>query len=656
MYGFDVSEISGESDAGVPSNLVEQKDSSPKSRKSERSSESLSRSHHSRVSERTGKSGEKSRRRKSKIKQDPSEKSKNNERSRESRNRGRSGDVSERFGKGEKSRRHNEKEKNDATKRSTECDKRSKSRSKSRSRRKSRSRSKSRVRERSPKDEKKDCATRKDGKKPENGQSHNRRRHRSRSRVREKVSKAEEHTLSRITLSTMPDPSDDSSDESEADEPAAKIVRDPGVKSSFLAVLEVANVLRKADEKKKGVVRGETKQQKRQLSIKAIARAVRIDSTIDGDRTQKSMRSITQTKSHCTDCNAELKKGRFGLRETSTSCTNCERTLCLKCACDQALIPFKEYDDNPLPLKKSSIKCYCKACFGQVSILDYTKSYDIIFPNQNKKNITLVWVHGGGASRALFRPHASALARMGYTSILLDLPGHGTQVNERVTLESCVGTVRHILNRRCGKVKEGKPSRIIYVGASLGAYIGFYILGQLNNRFAGAVLLDCGQNVGPDCGRKSKAGICLLRKLSENLTNKTLMGAMMSWMKKSNADYHIGECNFAGGMFFQQGPTWVDCMHTVTPADIIPTLDMPILFFNGSKDYRDSENKWLSRCRDYEKSSLKVFDGGNHFFCHDSRFVDDMLQHIDVFIQGIGLDMLGQQRSTRHGRKFRQRT
>mmetsp|Transcript_13391 Transcript_13391/g.23984 ORF Transcript_13391/g.23984 Transcript_13391/m.23984 type:complete len:651 (+) Transcript_13391:93-2045(+) len=650
MGGFDVSEISGESDDGVLSNLMEQKDSSPTSKKSERSSESLSRSG-SRASERTGKSGEKSRRRKSKIKQDPSEKSKNNERSRESRNKGRNGNVSERFDKGEKSRRQHEKGKKDAIKRSTECEKRSKSRTKSRSR------SKSCVSERRPKDEKKDDAARSDGKKNKNGQGRSRKRHRS--RVGEKVEEekvVEEHTQSRITLSTMPDPSDDSSDESAVDEPAARKVRDPGVKSSFLAVLEIANILRKADENKKRIVRGETKQQKRQLSIKAIARAVRNDSAIDDDQTQKSTRSITATAPLCRDCNAELKKGRFGLRETSTSCTNCEETLCLKCARDQALIPFKEYDDNPLPLKKSSIKCYCKACFGQVSILDYTKSHDIIFPNQNKKNITLVWVHGGGASRALFRPHASALARMGYTSILLDLPGHGTQVDKRLTLESCVGTVRYILNRRCGKVKEGKPSRIIYVGASLGAYIGFYILEKLNDRFAGAVLLNCGQNVGPDCGRKSKAGIWLLRKLSGNLTNKTSMGAMMSLLNRSNADYHIGECNFAGGMFFQQGSAWCDCMDTVAPADIIPTLDIPILFFNGSKDYRDSENKWLSRCRDYEKSSLKVFDGGNHFFCHDSRFVDDMLQHIDVFIQGIGLDILGQHRSTRHGREYRRRT
>ena len=88
-------------------------------------------------------------------------------------------------------------------------------------------------------------------------------------------------------------------------------------------------------------------------------------------------------------------------------------------------------------------------------------------------------------------------------------------------------------------------------------------------------------------------------------------------------------------MFFQQGPSQVDCLHQVAPADIIPRLDFPIIFFNGSEDHRDSENKWLSLCKDKTKSSLKVYDGGDHFFCHDSRFVDDMMDRIDQFIGSV---------------------
>mmetsp|Transcript_23160 Transcript_23160/g.39590 ORF Transcript_23160/g.39590 Transcript_23160/m.39590 type:complete len:344 (+) Transcript_23160:1-1032(+) len=336
----------------------------------------------------------------------------------------------------------------------------------------------------------------------------------------------------------------------------------------------------------------------------------------------------------CYDCEAKLVRGCFGLTGAKcTGCAACRKIICLRCAEDQALIPFKK-NEEPLPLKKTSIKSYCKACLKDVSILDYSKTYDIIEASttssiDKNKPITLLWVHGGGATRALFRPHASALTQKGYRSILIDLPGHGTLVDTPLTLGNCVKTVKQIVDEECSSTQT---SQIIYVGGSLGAYTGFHILGALRESFAGAVLMDCGQNVGPDCSLKARLGIWFLRKLSGQMSNKGLMGAMMGEVAKSKADYHLAECSFAAGMFFQQGPAQCDCLHSVAPAALIPLLDFPILFFNGSEDYRDSENRWLALCRDRERSALKTYEGGDHFFSHDSRFVDDMLNRMDKFI------------------------
>ncbi|KAL7539656.1 hypothetical protein ACHAXR_009481 [Thalassiosira sp. AJA248-18] len=347
---------------------------------------------------------------------------------------------------------------------------------------------------------------------------------------------------------------------------------------------------------------------------------------------------MSATTLQCTDCEAKLVRSCFGLvKARFENCSKCQNILCLKCAGDQALVPYQE-NEEPLPLRKTSIKSYCKPCLKQVSILDYSKSYDIIEPcsssvNPDKPTVTLFWVHGGGASRAMFRPHAADLAQKGYRSLLMDLPGHGTLVDTTtLTLDTCADMVKQILDQECN---SHKPSQVIYVGGSLGAYIGFYILGQLKKRFGGAILLDCGQNVGPDCSLKARVGIWFLRKISGKMSNKSLMGAMMGTVEKSHADYHLVECSFAGGMFFQQGPALCDCMHAVAPATIIPTLGFPLLFFNGSEDYRDSENKWLSLCKDSERSTLKVYEGGDHFFCHDSRFVDDILHRMDKFVQAL---------------------
>jgi pimeloyl-ACP methyl ester carboxylesterase len=340
--------------------------------------------------------------------------------------------------------------------------------------------------------------------------------------------------------------------------------------------------------------------------------------------------------SNCVDCNANVGGGSCFFLSSKLNCDACKKSICAKCANDQALIPYTP-NEEPMPIQKSSIKCYCKSCYQSVSTLDHSRTYDVIEPaaddeadNENTNSTTLMWVHGGGGSRRMFYPHAKYLSKQGYRSILIDLPGHGTLVDTKLTLDECVDTVQNIIQKECTS-----SQKIVYIGGSLGAYTGFYVLGKLNAQFSSAVLIDCGQNVGPDCSLKARFGIWFLRKLSTNMSNKALMGAMMGEVNKSKADYHLVETTFGAGYFFQQGGAQCDCMHTVSPADIIPSLDFPILFFNGSEDYRDSEDKWLSLCKNKELSSLKVYEGGDHFFCHDSRFVHDMLDRIDGFAQAV---------------------
>ena len=150
------------------------------------------------------------------------------------------------------------------------------------------------------------------------------------------------------------------------------------------------------------------------------------------------------TTLQCIDCKANLDNngGCFSILSSNTkaaSCTKCQSSICSKCAGDKALIPYNPTtsSSSSTPLKKSDILSYCKTCYQEVSVLEYTKTYDIIEPtttNDTKNcNITLLWVHGGGASRALFRPHAKELASKGYRSILIDLPGHGSLVDTPLT-------------------------------------------------------------------------------------------------------------------------------------------------------------------------------------------------------------------------------
>eukprot|EP00977_Amphora_coffeiformis_P017329 scaffold5547_cov163-Amphora_coffeaeformis.AAC.9 len=333
----------------------------------------------------------------------------------------------------------------------------------------------------------------------------------------------------------------------------------------------------------------------------------------------------------CESCESSL-----GCLGKGTPCARCSKLLCSTCAGNNALIPFDPTNAeffNDLT-KNSAIESYCKECYHEVSVLDYTKSYDDFegATDQPATGITFLMVHGGGGSRAMFRPHARSLVERGYRCILMDLPGHGTLVDSPLTLDSCVEATAKVY-KACGLV----PETTVYVGASLGAYIGFYILDKLpsTESFCGAILMDCGQNVGPDCSLMALLGIWFLKMAAGNMSNKALMKAMMDVTKKSPANYKLVESVFGAGMNFRQGNAQTVCMHTVAPADHIPHYDFPILFFNGSEDYRDSETQWLSMCKDQGRSALKVYEGGDHFFTHDERFLIDLLDRMDTFAKQV---------------------
>lgn len=63
----------------------------------------------------------------------------------------------------------------------------------------------------------------------------------------------------------------------------------------------------------------------------------------------------------------------------------------------------------------------------------------------------------------------------------------------------------------------------------------------------------------------------------------------------------------------------------VDAIDCTGRAHFPILFLNGSEDNRDSEDRWLEACTRKKESKLIVYDGGDHFFARDSRFVVEVI-------------------------------
>ena len=337
----------------------------------------------------------------------------------------------------------------------------------------------------------------------------------------------------------------------------------------------------------------------------------------------------------------------MGCMGKAIPCSKCNKLLCSTCSGKHPLIPFdtsNPVESNDLS-RNNQIHIYCKKCFQERSVLDFATHDEEIVPASEQEQeqeaqtlatttTTFVFVHGGGSSRAMYRGHANLLSERGYRCILLDLPGHGTMVETPLTLDSCVDTVKSVLEKY-GLLKDTPGQKTIYVGGSFGAYTGFYVLDKLQDNFSGAVQMDCGQNVGPGASIKARVGMWFLKKLANHLSNTALMKSMLDVSRKSPADYKLVETTFGAGFYFDQGVAQTECLQSVAPASHIPHLKFPILFMNGSEDHRDSEEKWLSLCQDQQHSKLKVFEGGDHFFCHDTRFLTEIIDMMDDFAKSI---------------------
>lgn len=335
----------------------------------------------------------------------------------------------------------------------------------------------------------------------------------------------------------------------------------------------------------------------------------------------------------CTDCGASVgrklltfwKRGEF-----SCGREGCNARLCK--ACHERRPLFVMAPDDGIVQNdsdKATIKKFCKKCFQEKSFIDFSRTYDVI-EGMKDDNVTFVFAHGGSACRALFHAHAMELrTRYGHGSILFDLPGHGTLVETPLSLDSCATTLENILNE-CGLAEKKTNRKVIYVGGSLGAYVGFYLLDKFQSLFDGAVLVDCGQNVGPGASFKANAGLFMLSWMGNHFSNASLFVMMKDVTTKSGADYKVMESTLGAGMFFDRAQEQVDCLRAVAPADYIPNLSFPILFMNGTNDYRDSEDKWLELCVN-EKSELHDYQGGDHFFTHHSKFLDDILERWHEF-------------------------
>ncbi|KAJ1562426.1 hypothetical protein HK096_010010 [Nowakowskiella sp. JEL0078] len=310
----------------------------------------------------------------------------------------------------------------------------------------------------------------------------------------------------------------------------------------------------------------------------------------------------------CSSCKTAL---NFFNRATCESCSLSFCTACLKFA-----ITTPESGDKILSL--------CKSCYVANTNLDLSNVVTVLEASNTKNPKTVLFVHGGGGCRLMFLPHAEWLAQRGFRCILMDLPGHGARFEDPLSLETAFTAINET-SREYGAT--------IYVGGSLGGYIGMEFLGRHPEVFEKAVIAMCGQNVGVGRGWAAGIGLWGMGAVIPSMSPATLLKGMQS---QAMSNGHISkdilqDTIMRCGCFFGQGSKQVEILSGTDSKAALEKYDGPVLFINGSKDHHDSDKIWLAACKNQD-SKLEIYEGADHFFSHDDRFMNTFMEDTLKFI------------------------
>jgi len=191
----------------------------------------------------------------------------------------------------------------------------------------------------------------------------------------------------------------------------------------------------------------------------------------------------------------------------------------------------------------------------------------------------LILVHGATLNGASWNPVRRYLDPR-YRVVAVDLPGHGARRSEPYTVEGAVRVVAQA-------AKEVAPAKVVLIGDSLGGYTSMAAASSIAaQQLAALIVGGCSQNFfgAPLRALRSRwflFGKILIPVFGEERLVKRLMPKAMRKMGHDEADTnaiinaHVRMRAFG------------EAVAALAHKDFLPTvaaIDVPIVFFNGTKD------------------------------------------------------------------------
>ena len=187
----------------------------------------------------------------------------------------------------------------------------------------------------------------------------------------------------------------------------------------------------------------------------------------------------------------------------------------------------------------------------------------------------VILLHGLRTSATMWRQQVEALEARGIPTYAVDLPGHGTRLNERFTLPLALAAVDAAVGRAAAETGE-KP---YLVGFSLGGYLSIEWAATEHHRIAGLLAASCATTPHPVI-------MVVWRMLAKGIhlfpdRGRALNDAVVRLFVPTPGSQDV----LAGGVALEVMDDVLRDLSTLRPLTRLPEIDVPVLFVNGALDH-----------------------------------------------------------------------
>jgi len=347
-----------------------------------------------------------------------------------------------------------------------------------------------------------------------------------------------------------------------------------------------------------------------------------------------------QGQRECTDCGRKSSDKNFVTRRPRGLCANpdCEAFLCKTCKNRNVLIPYNE-EEGAKDWSTEKLERFCKKCFKDKCNIDFDRKTEIYQPSNpdDFSGITIVFTHGAGGTRAVYRTHAKIFSsEYNHRVILVDLPGHGSRWDEQCTLDGCLNAIHEALIEHDIKPLKEQPYKgqrgTFLAASSWGGYINYYALGKLKEYFSGGI--SDGSTVDMEKLSMKMKWTFFTQVVQTVPVYRQLSFIRSRWARMSKGNF-VGfhETKFATGVYSQANPYQSIKDHNFW--DWIPLIECPCLFIAGTKDSDGycpkTQKKIISMLKKRDESCEHIIENGHHMLTNDRLYIREYIEAIDGF-------------------------